>query len=99
MRASELVDGMWSTRCSGWAVILEARNGRWAATVASLSTDVPTERVAAHVGQIGFTSPQDAAKWAADKLKDRGISVFLLSSDGGPPKTLVDYMDFVPAVI
>jgi hypothetical protein len=97
MLASKLPEGLWAAQCRNWEVLLDGNNGRWSATIVLTPTHpmMPVRR-AVHVGQMGFTSPQDAAKWATDKLKDHGIAVFLLSSDGEPPKTLLDYLDFAP---
>ena len=54
------------------------------------------ERAVVHLGKNGFTTPLDAAKWAANQLKERGQTVLLLG--GSRPKTLVDMLNFEPAV-
>jgi hypothetical protein len=97
MLASKLPEGLWAAQCRNWEVLLDGNNGRWSATIVLTPTHpmMPVRR-AVHVGQMGFTTPQAAAGWAVGKLKDEGVSVFLLSSDGEPPKTLLDYLDFAP---
>jgi len=98
MNATKLTDGIWTARQAPWEILLEGRDGRWNATVSTLPDHRQHDREVVYVGSGGFTSPRDAAKWATNRLKDHGISVFLLSSDGGPPKTLIDYLDFTPVI-
>lgn len=92
MRASKLSEGLWAAQWNNWEVLLDGRDGRWAAAV-SLN---PKQTSKQHEGQTGFTSPMDAAAWAAAKLKAAGQSVLLLSDSGGQPKTLIDVLCFQP---
>lgn len=96
--AADLHDGLWAAQWAAWEVILEGRHGHWTATLTLLPEHRQMERAVALVTQSDFMSATDAAKWAAQQMKDRGQIVLLLSNDGRPPKTLVDMLSFEPVV-
>ena len=72
MRASKLSEGLWSAQWNNWEVLLDGRDGSWAAAV-SLNPKQCAK------GQTGFATPKDAAAWAAQQLQAAGQKVFLLS--------------------
>lgn len=96
MIASKLGEGLWSARWAAWEVLLDGQGGKWSATLSLCPEYRQMERAVVHLGKNGFTTPLDAAKWAANQLKERGQTVLLLG--GSRPKTLVDMLNFEPAV-
>lgn len=96
MIASKLGNGTWSAQWAAWEVILEGRDGSWKATLSLLPQYRQMQREVVHLGSSPFSTPLDAAKWAADQLKTRGQQVLLLG--GSRPKTLVDMLNFEPVV-
>jgi len=96
VKAVQLDTGLWAARWAAWEVLLDGQDGRWAATLSLCPEYRQMERAVVHLGKNGFTTPYDAAAWAANQLKDRGQTVLLLGGDR--PKTLVDVLDFEPVV-
>lgn len=92
MIAADLGNGQWAARWAAWEVLLDGRDGKWSATVSLCPEHRQMERAVVHLGKNGFSTPFDAAKWAAAQLKERGQSVLLLGGDR--PKTLVDVLNF-----
>ena len=96
--AANLGDGRWLARCAKWEVRIEGHDGRWSAALSLAVEHRQMERPVVVLKQADFVSATDAAKWAEKQLKDRGQIVLLLSAEGGPPRTLVDMLQFEPDV-
>lgn len=84
--------GAWTARCLNWVVGLQQRHDGWEVTL--WYWPLGKERSERNT-KSGFTGAKKAAKWAADRLADEGVSVLL--NDGDRVWTLVDTLMFTPA--
>jgi hypothetical protein len=92
--ASALREGAYSARWGKWVVLLNGQDGAWRTKVWRWT---PGKSVASRVeigSAEGFTSPRDAARWAADRMRDDGAIVLVLDA---PQFKLEDALDFTPA--
>lgn len=88
--ATELEAGCWRAIWANWEVQIEGSAAGWSATVSHRTIRVQGTTMR----ESGFDSPLAAAQWAASQLKARGCDALVLSDSGGPPKTLVDMLQF-----
>ena len=91
MKAAQLADGRWIARWAAWELLLDGHRGQWRATLTMVAPR-PFDRPLHHVDSPPFDTAPAAAKWGADRLKERGQEVLLLG--GSRIKTLVDMLRF-----
>lgn len=85
--------GAWTARWADWVIGLQSNETGWDAVVWRWSLDSKTERQEVEAKK-GFTTHEEAIKWACDTMRKDGATVLVL---GAPSITLESMLKFTPA--